>query len=106
MRADYEVELRFEQMLEAKIQEILPKLKEQLLYEENEAKITAMAEKIAQERLEPILRDYQRLKLENDELRAELKAKEKEITELKKKLKQAIFIVSEKVIGVTDAETQ
>ena len=86
MRADYEVELRFEQMLEAKIQEILPKLKEQLLYEENEAKITAMAEKIAQERLEPILRDYQRLKLENDELRAELKAKEKEITELKKKL--------------------
>ncbi|MGC9145227.1 MAG: hypothetical protein ACP5GS_03825 [Nitrososphaeria archaeon] len=86
MRADYEVELRFEQMLEAKIQEILPRLKEQLLFEENEAKITEMAEKIAQERLEPILRDYQRLRLENEELKARLAEKEKEIAELKKKL--------------------
>ena len=47
---------------------------------------------------------YKKLKAENERLKTELAAKDKELAELKEKLSHATFFVSEEIIGETKLE--
>ena len=96
---DYEINER----VESRINELMPLLKEQALLEASQDRINEIAERLAEQKVEPFLRDYERLKLENEYLKAELAEKEKEIAELKKKSTQKIKL-REKLIDVTDLE--
>ncbi|MDG7040895.1 MAG: hypothetical protein JRM98_05000 [Nitrososphaerota archaeon] len=94
------------ELIDVRIREIMPLLKEQASLEVNQDKIMELAERIAGQKVEPFMRDYERLQLENEGLRIELGAKDNEIAQLKDKLKHAAFFIDEKIIDITDAETQ
>ncbi len=79
---DYEINER----VESRINELMPLLKEQALLEASQDRINEIAERLAEQKVEPFLRDYERLKLENEDLKAELAEKEKEIAELRDKI--------------------
>ncbi|MCL4344342.1 MAG: hypothetical protein JRN26_04370 [Nitrososphaerota archaeon] len=68
----------FEEVMEQRMQELQKKFESKLYFEEHADEINAEIERRANEKIEPIMREYERLKLENADLAARVKELESE----------------------------
>lgn len=88
--------------MEQRIREMREDFDAKLYYEEHADEINERIERLAAEKVEPIVREYKRLRLENEDLEARIKQLEKENGELKEKISK--HKIKYTLIDITDVQ--
>ena len=92
----------FEQVMEQRMQELKKEFDSKLYFEEHADEINERIERLAAEKVEPIVREYERLKIDNADLQERIKQLEKENAELKERISK--HKIKYTILDITDVQ--